>query len=225
MNDSSILCPLCGEGRLVEHTHERHLDVDGHAYVVSGLRHSLCSHCGEDITTPEQSRYNKRTIIEARHQAVAARDQAQRLTADDILRIRKKIGVTQVQAARVFGGGPNAFTKYEHAEVAPSDGMEKLLRLADSVPEAANWLLRRAGLPASQMVEPPCHHTKSCVVLQRLRNESMRTTWPAAKGADAAKLTRFHAALSCERSFTYSTSMAANDSHDTPAPEFQAAVG
>jgi len=65
MNDYSILCPLCGEGQLVEQTHERHAEIDGHAYVVSGLLHSLCSHCGEYITTPEQSRHNKRTIIDS----------------------------------------------------------------------------------------------------------------------------------------------------------------
>lgn len=225
MSKDTSLCPLCDTGQLHEHTHECQEMIDGYKVVIPGLRHSICDHCAEYITTPTQSRHNKRVLIEARQRAVDERDRAQRLTPADILRIRKKLGVTQVQAARVFGGGQNAFSKYENAEVAPSEGMEKLLRLADSIAEAANWLLRRAGLPATQTVEPPCHHTKSCVVFQRLRHVSMRTTWPAGKGADAAKLTSFHAASSRKISLTYSTSMAANDSHDTPTPELQATVG
>lgn len=225
MNQDSRLCPMCDEGSLVERTHERQETIDGHAFIIGGLVHSICDHCGEYITTPQQSRHNKRVIAEARQHAVDERDRAQRLTPADILRIRKKLGVTQVQAARVFGGGQNAFSKYENAEVAPSEGMEKLLRLADSIAEAANWLLRRAGLPATQTVEPPCHHTKTCVVLQRLSSESMCTIWPAAKGADVAQLTRFHAASSRALRFTYSNSMAANDSQDSPPPELQAAVG
>lgn len=77
MNRQAMLCPLCGEGQLIEHSHRRDFEFDGQGYLVSGLRHSSCSHCGEDITTPEQSRHNKRAIIEARTQAVAQRDRAQ----------------------------------------------------------------------------------------------------------------------------------------------------
>lgn len=145
MNIEAKVCPVCGEGELVEYQHEHSTDIDGYGFVVRGLRHSLCTQCHERVVTPEQSRHNKRTMIEARARAVAERDRAQRLTPADIVRIRKKLGLTQTQAARVFGGGINAFSKYENNEVEPSDGMEKLLRMADSVPEAATWLLRRGG--------------------------------------------------------------------------------
>lgn len=171
MSKDTSLCPLCAAGQLIEHTHERQEEIDGHAIVISGLLHSLCTHCGEYITTPNQSRHNKRVLIEARQRAVEARDHAERLTPSDILRIRKKLGVTQVQAARVFGGGQNAFSKYENAEVAPSEGMEKLLRLADSLPEAANWLLRRAGLPASQ----PVSRLRSGLTLRRSMEQACST--------------------------------------------------
>lgn len=127
--------------------HTRELDIDGYKYVVSGLLHSECNSCNEWITTPEQSRHNKRLIVEARANAVAARDDSQRLTPSTILSIRKKLRLTQVQAARIFGGGLNAFSKYENCEVTPSEGMDRLLRLANEVPEAASWLLRRGGVP------------------------------------------------------------------------------
>lgn len=140
------ICPLCDHGKLVERERSRDLEIDGFAYQVRGLKSSECSDCGGVVTTLEQSRHNKRTMIEARAQAVAERDRSQRLMPADIVRIRKKLGLTQAQAARVFGGGINAFSKYENNEVEPSDGMEKLLRLSDSVSEAAAWLLRRGGV-------------------------------------------------------------------------------
>lgn len=63
--------PLCGQGRLREQTHARRDERDGVVVETPGLRYSLCDHCGETITTPEQSRHNKRALIEARGRGVA----------------------------------------------------------------------------------------------------------------------------------------------------------
>lgn len=49
--------------------------------------------------------------------------------------IREVCGLSQREAARVFGGGPKAFEKYESGEVAPSSGMTRLLLLAARHPE------------------------------------------------------------------------------------------
>lgn len=146
-------CPLCAEGKLAERERSRDLEIDGFQYTVRGLKSSVCSNCGGVITTAAQARHNKKLMIETRAAAVSERDRKERLTPADILCIRKKLGITQAQAARVFGGGPTAFSKYENGEVAPSDGMEKLLRMADSVPAAAAWLLRRGGVPGAQISE------------------------------------------------------------------------
>jgi HTH-type transcriptional regulator/antitoxin MqsA len=224
MNTDLTLCPLCGEGHLVEHTHDRNGDIDGFRYVVRGLRHSLCDHCGETITTPEQSRHNKRVIIEARDRAVAERNRVERLIPADILRIRKKLGLTQVQAARVFGGGTNAFGKYENGDVAPSDGMEKLLRLADTVPEAAAWLFRRAGLPAPSIAQTPCLREKDCVVLRRLQREVEGVSMASdAKTSFATLMGRRPAvAGGISYCYTYSSATAANDSEAHRRPELTA---
>jgi HTH-type transcriptional regulator / antitoxin MqsA len=49
--------------------------------------------------------------------------------------IREVCGLSQQEAARVFGGGPKAFEKYESGEVAPSSAMTRLLLLAAKHPE------------------------------------------------------------------------------------------
>ena len=71
MKDDPMFCPLCGEGHLRELTPARRDERDGVVVEIPGLRHSLCDHCGEAITTPEQSRHNKRAVIEARECAAA----------------------------------------------------------------------------------------------------------------------------------------------------------
>lgn len=225
MSKDTSLCPLCDTGQLHEYTHERQEVIDGHKVVIPGLLHTLCNHCGEYITTPAQSRYNKQALIEARQRVVEERDRAQRLTPPDILRIRKKLGVTQVQAARVFGGGQNAFSKYENAEVAPSGGMEKLLRLADNIPAAANWLLKRAGLRANQPLDQPCRFAGRCVVFNRIETQSRETTGTVTKYFENVELAAFGSMSARAVNFTYKATTAANDSRDMPTSESLAAVG
>jgi HTH-type transcriptional regulator/antitoxin MqsA len=46
-----------------------------------------------------------------------------------------KLGLTQKQAAEIFGGGVNAFSRYERGEVEPGPSTVKLLHLLDKHPE------------------------------------------------------------------------------------------
>jgi HTH-type transcriptional regulator/antitoxin MqsA len=57
------------------------------------------------------------------------------LTPLVIRAIREACGLSQKEAARVFGGGPKAFEKYEAGEIAPSSAMTRLLLLAARRPE------------------------------------------------------------------------------------------
>lgn len=69
-----------------------------------------------------------------------------RLTAEAIARgdafapaliraIRLQLDLTQAEAGRVFGVGPNAFDKYERGEIAPSEPTKRLLTLALERPD------------------------------------------------------------------------------------------
>jgi HTH-type transcriptional regulator/antitoxin MqsA len=70
----------------------------------------------------------------ARREARASAKHAT-LTPLVIRAIREACGLSQREAARVFGGGPKAFEKYESGEVAPSSSMTRLLLLAARRPE------------------------------------------------------------------------------------------
>lgn len=61
-----IVCPLCGLGNLTERGRPP-TNTGAHNQLVIGLVDSICDRCGETIVTPEQSRINKRIIIDARN--------------------------------------------------------------------------------------------------------------------------------------------------------------
>ena len=80
----------------------------------------------------------------------AARREARAKAKDAILTplviraIREACGLSQQAAARVFGGGPKAFEKYETGEITPSSSMTRLLLLAAKHPK---FFQKGTGVP------------------------------------------------------------------------------
>ena len=69
------------------------------------------------------------------------------LSPDDIRSIRRNLGLTQVQAGELIGGGPRAFAKYESGTVKPAAAVVTLLRLLEAHPEVMTKRPRRRGRP------------------------------------------------------------------------------
>ena len=51
------------------------------------------------------------------------------LTRTEIKAMRKSLGLTQIEASKIFGGGPNAFSRYEKGKTIPSKSTCNLLGL------------------------------------------------------------------------------------------------
>ena len=69
------------------------------------------------------------------------------LSPERIRGIRKSLGLTQVEAGELLGGGPRAFTKYEAGTTKPAAAVANLLRLLDSDPNALSKLTGRRPNP------------------------------------------------------------------------------
>ena len=52
-----------------------------------------------------------------------------------IVAVRKKLNLDQREAAEIFGGGANAFSRYETGKTKPPVSLVKLLRVLDQHPE------------------------------------------------------------------------------------------
>jgi len=109
-----------GETFVVEHA-GRKIKVEG----LSGWR---CGACGEVEFDAESAR---RYAAAGDSLVLRERDRQSK----EIRRIRRKLGLSQVAAARLTGGGHNAFSRYERGEVAPLPAVIKLFRLLDKHPE------------------------------------------------------------------------------------------
>ena len=62
--------------------------------------------------------------------------------AADLARIRKKLKLTQGEAARITGGGPNAFSRYERGKARPLPAVTNLFKILDRHPELLRELER-----------------------------------------------------------------------------------
>ena len=65
--------------------------------------------------------------------------------AAELVRIRKKLGLSQKEAAKIAGGGHNAFSRYERGEAKPLAAVVNLFRLLDRHPELLNELKQQAA--------------------------------------------------------------------------------
>jgi HTH-type transcriptional regulator/antitoxin MqsA len=128
MNSSSVeKCPCCGANeawtRFSGETQEFG-PVSGR-YSVENLSGERCLKCGEEIFSPES---NKK-VTEAINQANRKKN------ADFIKNVRKRIGITQGEAVKVLsGGGHNAFSRYENAEVPIPKPLLVLMHVLDKDP-------------------------------------------------------------------------------------------
>jgi HTH-type transcriptional regulator/antitoxin MqsA len=65
------------------------------------------------------------------------------LVPEAVRRIRKRLHLTQKDAGRLIGGGPNAFQKYESGDVVVSHGVMSALLLLDRDPSGLSVLRDR----------------------------------------------------------------------------------
>ncbi|MCP4701657.1 MAG: type II toxin-antitoxin system MqsA family antitoxin [Gammaproteobacteria bacterium] len=116
------LCPVCGEGNLSMRQMKTELEYCGKQAMLPMLFEE-CDACGSEIVRDKEGRANKRTGLRFRKQVSGL------LSGEEICAIRKQYNLTQALAAKLLGGGPTAFSKYENDDVAHSEAMDNLLRL------------------------------------------------------------------------------------------------
>ena len=68
------------------------------------------------------------------------REEKNLIAPEEIRAIRESLGLSQVQAGNLLGGGPRAFSKYESGTITPAASVVNLLRLLDADPAAIETL-------------------------------------------------------------------------------------
>jgi len=128
-------CLQCDDGTLLEHTgRDLVFAYHGKSLVVAQVRGWHCPMCGEcEFDEGEGLRYS--AVVDAFAAAVDAEEAAW------LRSTRKKLGLKQAEAGRLFGGGMSAFSEYERGKTQPHKSTVLLLRLLDKHPELLKELL------------------------------------------------------------------------------------
>lgn len=123
-------CPICGGAELKHETRDVEHEYKGRKTVLHGITGSFCDACGEVIFTPEES--NAFSVAAAAfNREVNAEETDPALIAAG----RKRMKLTQQEAAEIFGGGVNAFSRYETGRIAPPRALVALFEFFDAYPE------------------------------------------------------------------------------------------
>lgn len=151
-------CPHCERGELESRTIQETIRYDGSRLEVEGIEISACPACGEELVLPAQAKNNERRFSDAKRMHDGL------LTSVEIAAWRKRHGLTQLQAAKLVGGGVNAFSKYERGEVMQSQAVDTLIRSIDDVPGLLSYVRARVGL-APQAPSAHQRHENNIIVL------------------------------------------------------------
>lgn len=127
----SKVCLNCEIGEMVHDTREVPYEYKGHKTSISAVRGWHCPNCHEvEFDAGEGVKFAE--TIKRIAQDIDAQEAA------DLLRIRKKLKMSQKDAASITGGGPNAFSRYEHGKARPMPAVINLFKLLDRHPELLN---------------------------------------------------------------------------------------
>jgi len=126
-------CPSCGAAKLIRDTRDVPYVYKGENTIIPEVTGDFCPACGEVVLDREHGdRYSDLIGAFQRQVNSAYVDPAY------IVKVRKKLDLDQREAAEIFGGGVNAFSRYENGKTKPPLALVKLLKVLDRHPDLLN---------------------------------------------------------------------------------------
>lgn len=126
-------CPSCGTAELVHDTRDMPYTYKNESTLLPGVTGDFCPVCGEAILEAGESARTSRAMLEFHRQVNAAS-----VDPAFIVSVRKKLALDQREAGEIFGGGVNAFSRYENGKTRPPLALIKLLKVLERHPELLN---------------------------------------------------------------------------------------
>jgi HTH-type transcriptional regulator/antitoxin MqsA len=129
----NMKCPTCAAAELMHDTRDIPYTYKGEATIIPAVTGDFCPACDESILEVEESRRTMNLMLEFNKQVNASI-----VDPDFIANVRKKLSLDQREAAEIFGGGVNAFSRYENGKTRPPLALVKLFKLLDRHPDLLN---------------------------------------------------------------------------------------
>lgn len=122
-------CPVCGAAELIHDTRDESYTYKGETTTIPAVTGDFCPACSESILDAAES---ERVMHEM--QAFTKQVNAAIVDPAFIAKVRKKLALDQREAGEIFGGGVNAFSRYETGKTKPPLALVKLLKVLDRHP-------------------------------------------------------------------------------------------
>jgi HTH-type transcriptional regulator/antitoxin MqsA len=123
-------CPTCARAQLAEDTRDIPYAYKGETTAIPAVTGDFCPNCGETILGASESARVSALMLEFNKQVNASI-----VDPEFIANVRKKLALDQREAAEIFGGGVNAFSRYENGKTKPPLALVKLLKVLDRHPD------------------------------------------------------------------------------------------
>ncbi|GHT91438.1 DNA-binding protein [Betaproteobacteria bacterium] len=123
-------CPVCGAAELIPDTRDLPYTYKGETTSIPAVTGEFCPKCDEVILDYENGNRYSELIGQFQRQINAAYVDPAYIT-----QVRKKLDLDQREAAEIFGGGVNAFSRYENGKTKPPLALVKLLKVLDVHPD------------------------------------------------------------------------------------------
>ncbi len=123
-------CPVCGGADLVRDSRDMVYTYKGESTTISATCGDFCPACDEAVFGLDESRRIGEAMAVFKKQVNGAM-----VDPVFIAQVRKKLALDQREAAEIFGGGVNAFSRYETGRTKPPLALIKLLKVLNRHPE------------------------------------------------------------------------------------------
>lgn len=123
-------CPSCAAAKLVHDTRDMPYTYKGESTTLPAVTGDFCLACGEVALDAFESSRTSAAMLAFNKQVNASI-----VDPGFIASVRKKLALDQREAGEIFGGGVNAFSRYENGKTKPSLALVKLLKVLDRHPD------------------------------------------------------------------------------------------
>ena len=125
--------PHCAAARLVRDTRDMPYTYKGESTTLPPVMVEFCPACCESVLSAHES-----ARVSGLMMAFNKQVNASIVDPGFIASVRKKLALDQREAAEIFGGGVNAFSRYENGKTKPPLALVKLLKKLNQHPDLIN---------------------------------------------------------------------------------------
>ena len=123
-------CPNCAAAELVGDVRDLPYSYKGETMMIAAVAGQFCPACHEAVLEPAEAARVSAAMLAFNRQVNASA-----IDPVFIASVRRKLALGQREAAQIFGGGVNAFSRYENGTTKPPLSLIKLLKVLDRHPD------------------------------------------------------------------------------------------